>query len=113
MEDNNALKMFKDVYEDKEAIINGRTYRLTTTTHIKRRKVFAFSPRIGEADLSFLDDPKFEEIEKIISNVVLFDGELLSKKPNHWDQYPEDYMIFISTMVGALCYPFLKGFSGV
>jgi len=37
---------------------------------------------------------------------VLFEGAQISKLPNIWDEQPEDYVIFITTMLGAISYPF-------
>jgi len=107
-----AQNMIKAVYEDGEAEINGRVYTLTKTTHKKRRKIFAFFTSVKEGDFSFLESKEFEEVEKVISNIILFDGDLLSRLPDHWETYPEDYILFVSTMMGALSYPFLRGAAG-
>lgn len=113
---NKALEMVRDVYEDGEAEINGRTYQLTKTNHKKRRKVFAFTSKIGpqmqRGDFSWMDSPEFASVEETINNIVMFDGDLLSRRPDHWDEYPEDYMIFIPTVLGAISYPFMKGAGG-
>jgi hypothetical protein len=111
-----ALDMIRAVYEDGEAEINGRTYQLTKTTHKKRRKVFAFFSKFGrqieKGDFSFLETPEFEEAEKVINTVVLFEGQMISRLETHWDLYPQDYMIFITTFLGAISYPFLSGIAG-
>ena len=111
-----AQDMIKSVYEDGEAEINGRVYTMTSTTHTERRKVFAFfstcNKDISEGDFSFLDSKKFEAIEKIINNTVLFEGCLLSRMPDHWEKYPEDYVIFVNTMMGSMSYPFFRGVVG-
>jgi hypothetical protein len=110
---SNALSMLKAIDEDRCAEINGREYKITAVTHDKRRKVFAFYSRFGSdiqrGDFWFLTTPEFADVEKVISNIVTFEGSLLSKLPNHWDEYPEDYLIFIPSMLGALSYPFLRG----
>jgi hypothetical protein len=111
-----AQDMIRQVYEDGVAEINGREYRITKLTHKKRRKVFAFFTHVQgdlqQSDFSFLDTDRWAEVESVIENAVTFDGSLLSKTPNHWDQYPEDYLIFVSTMLGAISYPFLAGSGG-
>lgn len=107
-----AHKMIKAVYEDGEAEINGRLYTLTKTTHKKRRKIFAFFTSIKEGDFSFLESKEFEGVEELINNIVTFDGSLISRLPTHWEDYPEDYIVFVTTMMGALSYPFLKGAAG-
>jgi len=113
MESPEGLQKYKDIYDSKELVINGRSYRLTKTTHAKRLKVFSFSTALEREGVSFFNDPMFVEVEGIINNIVLYDGELISKRKEHWDDYPEDYVIYITHMVVALSYPFLKGLAGV
>lgn len=108
-----AQAMIKAVYEDGVATINGRDYQFTTAQHAQRRKVFAYYTKIGRElqneDFSFLDSPEFEPVERTINRLVLFEGQALAKLPNHWDEYPEDYLRFIPTAMGVISYPFLKG----
>jgi hypothetical protein len=113
-EQNTAIDMVKAVHDDQEATLpSGRTYQLTKMTHNQRRRVFAFfSKRQGEiqaGDFSFLDSADFEPVEKVILDTVLYEDQQLSKLKNHFDQFPEDYVIFITTMLGVYSYPFLKG----
>ena len=109
--------MLKAVYDDQSATLpSGREYTLTKMTHKQRRRVFAFFTKnqrdIRNGVYSFLDSAEFEPVEKVIMDTVLFEGTQISKLPNIWDEQPEDYVIFITTMLGALSYPFLKGGSG-
>lgn len=111
-DEKKAIAMLKAVFEDEEAEINGRVYQFTKTNHKKRRKVFAFYTKIGSrlqsGDMSFLDSPEFEPVEKVINDIVMVDGELLSRKTDHWDEYPEDYITFIGTALGVISYPFMR-----
>ena len=112
-----ALSMLKAVHDDQSATLpSGREYKLTKMTHKQRRRVFAFFTKkqreIQNGDFSFLDSAEFEPVEKVIMDTVLFEDAQLSKSPNHWEEYPEDYVIFITTMLGAISYPFLGGGSG-
>ena len=111
-----AKAMLKAVHDDKCAEINGREYHITKINHIKRRKVFAFYSHIQHAvakgDFWFMESDDWRDVEKVIENAVTFDGDLLSKRQGHWDEYPEDYLLFVQTMLGALSYPFLSGISG-
>lgn len=108
-----ALTMIKAVYDDGEAEINGNKYTFLGTTHAKRRKVFAFfssiQRQIEQGNFSFLDTADFKPVEDTINGMVTFDGDLLSKKKDHWEEYPEDYLNFVSTAMGVISYPFLKG----
>lgn len=111
-----ALEMMRAVHEDKCATINGRDYHITTINHGKRRKVFAYFTHIQNdlqrKDLIFMSSPEWAEVERIIDNCVTFEGNLISKINGHWEDYPEDYVLFCQTMLGALSYPFLRGLVG-
>ena len=116
LEVDGSLEMFRAVYDDRQAEINGRIYELTRTTHKKRRKIFAFFTKhinqINANDYSFMDSLEFDAVEKLINDVVVFEGSLISRLPDHWEKHPEDYVIFIMSMLGAMSYPFLKGVAG-
>ena len=111
-----ALEMIKAVSKDGEAEINGRTYVLTKMNHKTRRKIFScYSKHRAElhlGDYSFLETKEFETVEKIINNLVLFEGSLLSRLPDHWEKYPQDYIYFIFTMLGVITYPFFHAVDG-
>lgn len=108
-----ALEMIKAVYDDGCAEINGREYKFLGTTHIKRRRVFAFFSSIQNSitsgDLRFLDTAEFTPVEKVISEMVTVNDTILAKSVNHWEEYPEDYIQFISVAMGVISYPFLRG----
>lgn len=111
-----AITQMKAVCEDGVATINGRDYKLTAMTHSERAKVFSFyaSPSNTAAmnSFEFLDDPKYKEVEKVMFSRITFEDMQLSKLPNHFEEYPEDYIILISTAMGAMSYPFMKGVGG-
>ena len=108
-----ALANIAAIYDDKCAEINGNKYELTMTSHPQRVKVFSYLTKIQTSmqhgDLSFLDTKEFADVEKVINNVVTFDGSLLSRLPTHWDEYPEDYIPFITMIITVISYPFLRG----
>lgn len=107
-----AIAQMKAVCEDGVATINGRDYKLTAMTHSERVKVFSFyaSPSNTAAmnSFEFLDDPKYKEVEKVMFSRITFEDMQLSKLPNHFEEYPEDYIILISTAMGAMSYPFMR-----
>ena len=113
---NAAKDMARAIYEDKCAEINGREYKITNMNHAKRRKVFAYFTHIQESlsrgDLWFLETKDWQDVEQTISGIVTIDDSLLSKKQGHWDEFPEDYILFIQSMLPAISYPFLKGLGG-
>lgn len=112
-EQSQALNQIKSVFNDGLATINNRDYKFTIMTHSERIKVFAYfssiQGQIQGGDFSFLDESKYKEIEKVISQRVTFDGMQLSKLSDHWDTYPEDYILFVTTALGVISYPFLSG----
>jgi hypothetical protein len=115
-EKDQALEMAKAIHEDKCATINGRDYVITNINHFKRRKVFSYFTHVqsdlSRADMWFLESSDYAEVEKVIMSVVTFDGEVLSKRSTHWDEFPEDYILFVQTMLPVISYPFLKGLNG-
>jgi len=110
-----ALLQIKAVYDDGKATINGRDYTFNKMMFGERRAVFAYTSsvqnRLSTGDFSFLDEPKFKHIEDIINRNVTLDGMTLSKK-NPFEEHVEDYVMFISTALGVISYPFLNGDTG-
>jgi hypothetical protein len=113
MDADKSLEMIKAVYEDGEAEIHGRKYKLLKMRHQKRLQVFAFfsgvQGELSKGSFSFMGQPGWEEIEKKICQHVTFNGDLLDKVPDHFEKFPEDYILFATTMLGAMSYPFLAG----
>ena len=112
MDQQSVLDKIKEIYDDGVAEINGREYKFTKSTHKKRRKIFAFSSRVGGmaevGDFSFLDWDEFDTIEKVICDMILFDNMQLSKLSMHWEQYPEDYLMLITTAMAVISYPLTR-----
>lgn len=115
-EQQEALAKLKAVYDDGFAEINGTKYEFTKMTHNQRRKVFAFfsgvQNQVTVGDFSFLDRPDWQAVENVICDNVLVDGMQVSKRPAHWDNHAGDYIIFITTALGVVSYPFLQGSVG-
>ena len=115
-ERDKALELAKAINDEKKATINGRDYAIYGVNHKKRRKVFSLFTHIQKdlenGDFSFLDSDEFEKVENVINSCVTYNGVALDKTPDHWDKFPEDYLIFIQTMFAAFSYPFLSGISG-
>jgi len=110
---NEQMDMIKAVYEDGEAEINGRKYTICKLTHQKRLRVFAYFTEVQSNmernSMGFMGTPQWAEIEKLICENVMFDGDLLVRRKGHFDDYPEDYIMFAVTMMGVFSYPFLRG----
>jgi len=111
-----ANDLIKAIYDDKEAEINGRIYTFTVMSFNERRTVFAYTSKImgmlSNMDLSFVDDKEFKDIERdIIYKRVSVDDVSLSTK-NVLHEHPEDYILFVTTVLQVISYPFLRGPSG-
>lgn len=110
-EQRQSFEMLKEVYEEKEATINGRVYKLLSMTHQKRKKVFAFytsiQNEVATGNYSFIGLESWDTIEEIINNHVMLDNDIIAKVSDHFDKYPEDYVIYSFTMLGAMSIPFL------
>ena len=111
-EQEKGLAQIKAVYDDGKADINGREYVFAKMVHKDRRKVFAFYTKI-QHDLQrnnfwWLESPEWQEVEKVIENNVTFNGDALSRIDQHWDKYPQDYLLFIPVALGVISYPFMS-----
>lgn len=109
-----AINTIKAVYDDGEAEINGRIYTFNKINHGKRRAVFSFYSGIAgslqSGSMEFLDTEAFKKVEKIILSIVTCNGDILSVVGDkHWETYPEDYLMFVTTALGVISYPFMKG----
>lgn len=110
---NKALDMIKAVYKDGFAEINGNRYDFAVMTHKKRRKVFAFftgiASELSRQSLEFLDTERFEEIERLMFDYVLYDGVQLSKQAEHFESFPGDYVMVVTTALQVISLPFMGG----
>lgn len=105
---NKIKELFKEIHDDKCAEINGRKYNISNFIHKKRRKVWAYFTSVNilidSGNYSFMDSDKFLEIETIIFENTTFENCKLSTK--HFEKYPQDYINYITAMMGAITYPF-------
>lgn len=108
-----ALEMIKAVYDDGYAEINGNRYDFAKMTHKKRRKVFAFftgvASEMTRQSMEFLDTERFEEVERVMFEYVLFDGVQLSKQHDHFEEHSGDYIMLITTALQVISLPFMAG----
>jgi len=108
-----AMAVIAQCYTDGEMEIHGRKYTFTKTTHKKRLSVYSYmtgvAPRLGKGDMTFMDTPDWERIEKLISDMVMFDDSVVSKLPEHWEKFPQDYLLFATTAMQVISHPFLAG----
>ena len=108
-----ARAQIKAIFDDKCATINDRDYHFTVTTHAQRVKVFAFMSKIQSSmqvgDFSFLVTKEWDDVYKTISNIITYDGQILSKIPNHWEEFDEDFIPFVGVSMAVICYPFSRG----
>jgi len=107
------LSAVKEIYDDGFAEINGREYHFTQMNHTIRKQVYAYfthvKDMIANGDFFFMTTPDFERIEKLMWGRITFNGSTISKRENHWDEYPEDYQALIMSAMSVISYPFLRG----
>lgn len=103
-----AKEILKAINDDKCAEINGRKYNILNFTHKDRIKIFSYYTTVvvlfENGNFSFLDTDKFQEIESIVFKHTSFENSILSE--NHFEKYQGDYILFITTMLAAMAYPF-------
>src|SRR5690606_13667267 len=83
----------------------------TEMRHKKRVTVFSFYTSIRAqlevGNMAFLDTPHFNQVFSVMCDHIMFDDMLLSKLPNHFDDYPGDFILLVQTALGVMSYPFL------
>lgn len=96
--------------------VNGRRYVVGRMLHKQRRKVLAFfsDPRVRglmqAGSVSYVEWAEFEPVEAVILSSVSIDGRILSKAgDDHWEQFPQDYPVFIGRALAVISAPFLSG----
>ncbi len=108
--DADSAYLFKKIYNDNCAEINGRKYEIMHFNHTKRQKVWAFFSSVNvlieSGNFSFMDTDKFREIETIIFETVIFERKKLSNA--HFEKYPFGYAKWVTIMLGAISYPFFS-----
>jgi len=103
-----AKEKINEILKDKCLTVGGRDYHITPTTHNKRLNISAFlskiAPQLQSGDMSFVTSHEFKDIKKIIDEMTLFDGGLLSKEKDHWEYFPvsEYYTFYITMMTVAV-----------
>ncbi|MBE0469596.1 MAG: hypothetical protein IBX55_08850 [Methyloprofundus sp.] len=110
-----TLERVKEAYEASFDDINGRKYEITKTPHRDRQVVFAFYSEIQKkcgGGFEFLSWPTYPAIERILCDRLTFEGVQISKRKNHWDDYPEDFLQFVQIAMGVISYPFVRGGHG-
>jgi len=113
MDAQQARDVIATCYADKEMDINGRKYKFLSTTHKKRLSVYSYmtgiAPQLANGNMTFMDTPEWDRIEKIICELITFEDMTLSKLSNHWDKFPQDYLLFCTTAIQVISHPFLAG----
>jgi len=92
--------------------INGRRYEISKLSHQFRLEVVAIYSQI-EANLTmgnygFFMNEDFKKLMRKVDDRILFDGSQISKIPNHFDKYAEDYLDYVSLSLKVISYPFYK-----
>lgn len=118
MDMNKQLESFKRllgeiekvVNDDNKAEINGRTYQLSKMTHKQRLPFLQYYQDMQPNPVTGIATEKMdlEKVENMLSSCVLFDGALMKNLPQHFDNFPQDYMAYINTMLLVVVYPFLQ-----
>lgn len=109
----NSLEFVKQAFEDNCITIDGRDYEFAKTNHLQRKQVFAYLSSINglleKGNMSFIDTPEFVKIEKLLGDIITFEGLQLSKAKEHWEKFPQDYLMLIPLAMMVVSYPFLRG----
>ena len=106
------IEQLNDWTERSAFDINGREYKLSKLSHQFRLEVVAIYSQI-ESNLTmgnygFLMNKDFKDVMKKVDDKILFDNSQISKLPNHFEEYAEDYLDYVAISLKVISYPFYK-----
>jgi len=103
----------KECFEDGCAEINGRKYTFGSINHKTRLKIFGYAQSVKHlmvhGDYSFMSDDSYSNIEDLMFSNMIYDKQSLSKLPEHFNEFGEDYLKLVNISMMVFCYPFMKG----
>ena len=109
---NEALEELEKMHSEKSFTINDREYKITKLTHQFRLQVIAVYSKIEAKmtmmDYSFVIDKNFTDLMKKVDERILFEDALISKIPNHFDTYEEDYLDYVAVSLKVICFPLYR-----
>jgi predicted transcriptional regulator len=106
------LKQLEEWVNNSAFEVNGREYKISKLSHQFRLEVLAIYSQI-EANLTmgnygFLMNKDFKDLMKKVDSKILFEDSQISKLPNHFEDYAEDYLDYVSLSLKVISYPFYK-----
>ncbi len=110
----NPMDRTRGIYSTGFVVINCNEYKVLKLTHKIRLKVFSYYSSVQakalSGEFSFMDTPKYQEIEKVILNNVSCKGIVIGTKDDYFEGELEgDYINLIMTMFDVFSYPLLIG----
>lgn len=110
--DATELSQIKAVYDDGFAEINDREYHFSKFRHNQRMTVREYigthQDKLKRGALAY-GSKEYKEVEKIMMDNMIHQGMQLSKLPDHWENYPEDFDMVFATFIKVAIYPFMRG----
>jgi hypothetical protein len=102
----------KALYKKGFFQIGENKYEFIKMPFKKAKKIFAYltaiAGKLDAGNLEFLDSEKFDdEIEPLLFEYMLFDGFKLDTLDEHFDEYPSDYIEFVTMSIQGFAAPFL------
>lgn len=112
-EQREAILKRLDEWNEKGSFeVNGRTYKISKLSHQFRLEVLALYSQI-EASITmgnygFITEPRFKDLMKKVDDKILYENSQISKLPNHFEEFAEDYMDYVALGLKVICYPFYR-----
>lgn len=98
----------KEFYENRECVINDRSYRMHDVSNKKALKIIGLSQQIGEGKAEIGSDI-WNDLEEKITTCFSFEQQILSKIPDHFENHKQDYFMFMGYAMAMIAYPFTPG----
>lgn len=106
------LKQLDEWTNNSAFKVNDNEYKISKLSHQFRLEVVAIYSQI-EANLTvgnygFLMNKDFKDVMKKVDDKILFENSQISKLPNHFEDYAEDYLDYVAISMKVISYPFYK-----
>lgn len=112
MDGSDQLETLLQSYNDGELTVNGRTYELLKTNFqemlmlVQGIGLLQYFETPGDDDVT--SKPLYKKCENIVMKNIMYNGMQLCKLPDHFNEYPEDYLLLITNGWMALCSKMLQ-----
>jgi hypothetical protein len=103
-------KALAQAFEDGEVVLNGHTYKYNPPTRKISMQILGLLQKMQAGQFA-VGDPEWEKLETHLFNQLTYDGSMLTRLPQHFEQreFQKDYFPLMGYGAGLVSYPFVYG----